>query len=67
MSSDMKDARWGWAYHYAESRGRSYEDFTYPQWQSILDEAQYVLGNAPRSVVDYWAKEFRGEDAREDL
>lgn len=61
MSSDMKDARWGWAYDYAASLGQDYEDFTYGEWQLILDEAQYVLNNAPRSVVDYWAKEFRGE------
>lgn len=61
MSSDMKDARWGLAHYMADSfMGLEYEDFTYPGWQKVLDEAQRRLDKYP-DEIDKWAKEFRGE------
>lgn len=60
MSSDMKDARWGLARHYASIGGLTYDDFTYDQWQSLLNVAQCILDVNPYEI-DGWAKEFRGE------
>lgn len=60
MSSDRKDARWGLANRYAAISGLTYDDFTYPQWQALLDAAQCVLDVDPHQVLG-WAKEFRGE------
>lgn len=62
MSSDMKDARWGWSYRYAEEMGASQGDFTYEEWEAILDLAQSVLKGASKDVIKYWATEFRAEE-----
>lgn len=60
MSSDMKDARWGLAYHYAKLEDKSYEDYIYPEWQALLDTAQAELDQYPGDIP-FWAGEFRGE------
>lgn len=61
MSSDMKDARWGLAFHYAEQAGMVFEDYTYPGWQKLLDQAQLTLDREPDDIA-YWANEFRSGD-----
>lgn len=61
MSSDMKDARWAIANKWAKEDGKEFEDFTYYEWQSLLDEAQRELDKWGPDLVAYWAKEFRGE------
>lgn len=60
MSSDMKDARWGLAYHYAASQGLTFGDYTYAGWQKLLDQAQEELDEW--GDVEHWANEFRSGD-----
>lgn len=61
MSSDMKDARWGLAYFYAKLENKTYEDYTYPEWQHLLNVAQTELDEYPGDV-EFWAAEFRQDD-----
>lgn len=56
MSSDMKDARWGLAYHYAKREGKTYEDYEYPQWQALLDTAQAELDQYPEDIRENYLK-----------
>lgn len=58
MSSDMKDARWGLAYHYANMVDKTYEDYEYPQWQTLLDLAQKELDEFPEDI-SFWVEQFR--------
>lgn len=62
MSSDLKDARWAIALKWVGEDNKKFEDFTYYEWQSLLDEAQRELDKWGPDLVDYWAKEFRRED-----
>lgn len=62
MSSDMKDARWGLAYHYAKLDGKTYEDYEYPDWQRLLNSAQWELDQYPGDIP-FWAARFRQDDA----
>lgn len=55
MSSTLKDARWNLARHWASEDGKSFEDFTYFEWQSLLDEAQRELDKWDDDVIAYWA------------
>lgn len=61
MSSDMKDARWGLAFYYAEQEGMFFEDYTYAGWQRLLDIAQERLDREPDDIA-YWANEFRSNN-----
>lgn len=58
MSSDMKDARWGLAYFYAEQENKTFEVCSYPEWQVFLDRAQDELIKYPQDV-EFWLEEFR--------
>lgn len=60
MSSDMKDARWGLAKHYAGKIGTEIQDFTYDGWEKLLARAQAHLDIFPEDIP-YWAEEFREE------
>lgn len=61
MSSDMKDARWGLAYHHARKIGVEFQDFTYEGWEKLLAGAQMQLDLFPEDIP-FWADEFRKDD-----
>lgn len=58
MSSDLKDARWGLALSYAEREGKGFTDYTYYEFQRLLDQAQEVLNDHPEDIAR-WASVFR--------
>lgn len=53
MSSDLKDARWGLAHHYARAESGFFD--------RLLDLAGAWLDRNPEDVL-YWAKKFRRGD-----
>jgi len=58
MSSDMKDARWGLALSFAEREGKEFTDYSYAEFERLLDRAQDVLNDHPEYVA-HWAGVFR--------
>lgn len=61
MSSDLKDARWALAHHYASLDERNYEDYDYAGWQKLLDSAQSELNKYPEDIP-YWVDQWRKRD-----
>lgn len=61
MSSDMKDARWGLAMHYAKLQDEDWYEIDHVFKSNLLSEAQRELEMYPRDIP-YWANEFRAND-----
>lgn len=58
--SKRKDARWQYAYYLAEVEGLEFNDYTFVEWQEMLDEAEKYLDENPH-LIEPRAEKWRSE------
>lgn len=58
MSSDLKDARWGLAMHFAGRMDKDWYAMDYAEKQELLSAAQMELDKYPENIL-FWSNAFR--------
>ena len=58
--SKRKDARWQYAYSLAEAEGLGFKDYTFYEWQKLLDEGELYLVENPHQV-EHLAEKWNSE------